>query len=123
MNLDFLLNLLVSFLNSPLADMLFTAAGVLIASKFPAIAKVLQYFADEKLQAVVNRLYEEIKVQWAASGQVIQTADDVKRIIDTIVIQLRRLFPSMSEEKLRGMATTAVMSPKTSAPGAPLIGN
>lgn len=122
MNIDFLLNLLVSFLNSPLADMLFTAAGVFIASKFPIVAKVLQYFADEKLQNLVNRLYEEIKIQWAANGRVVATATDVKEIIDTIVVQLRRLFPDLSEEKARGMATSAVMSPKTSNPAAPITG-
>lgn len=122
MNFDFLLNMLVSFLNSPLADVAFTAIGLFIATKFPFVANALKHIADERMQALVNRLYEEIKMQWAADGRVIATADDVKKIIDTIIVQLRRLFPNVSEEKLRGMATASVMSPHTSPVSTPLIG-
>lgn len=113
---DFLGGLLQEFLKSQLFATLLAAAGAYLVTKFPVVAKALKAIADRNLQDLVNRIYEEIKMAWAADGKVVKTAEDIKHLIDEIVSVLRKMFPDASEEKLRGMASAAVASPHTSRP-------
>jgi len=111
---DFLGGLLQEFLKSQLFATLLAAAGAWVVTKFPPVAAFLKAAANQSIQEIVNRIYEEVKLQWASNGQVVKTAEDIKHLIDEIVAILRKMFPNMDEAKLRGMATTAVASPHTS---------
>lgn len=116
-----LIFILTQFLHSELFTMVLAGIGAWLVTKFPAVAKVLKAAANSDLQAIADRIYEEIKLRWASNGKVVQTAEDVHQLIEQIVSVLKKLFPKVSEEKLRSMATASVASPNTSSVTDPVV--
>lgn len=118
---SFLKMILEQFLSSQLFATLLMAAGAYLVTKFPVVAKALKAVSDKNLQAIVDRIYEQVKLQWATDGKIVKTADDVHDLITKIMTILQQMFPDTDVAKLRGMVVASVASPHTSKVTDPVI--
>lgn len=111
-----ILGFLWSIATSEIAAPLWIALGALLSTKVPAIAMVIRFIADGRVQVIVNRLYEEVVLEFQLGDKLVST----KEVIDEVFARARAIFPqsAISDDKLRGMVITAFKSPDTSNPEA-----